>query len=399
MRVFLITRECFPNGMAATNRIKCLAKAFLLGGNECRVIVYGRNGEVANAKEKVTAEGIPYERIGCFRYSLKMRWYKALLSLLSHITLFFYMFTKIREGDIVYSYIYDHCKLRKLIVGIVHFRKAYYVSELCELPYGMGKETKLAKRNRQYELEKLFPLYDGVIVISEALSSLACNHCGPKCVIQKIPILVDYEKYDLPDNSLKADFPYIFHTGTLSEQKDGIISLFEAFGIASNIINTDIHFVLTGVLNKSPHQSEIESIIKKYDLENKIHFEGYVTDDKLKDMLSKATMVIINKKKTQQNLYCFPTKLGEYLAAGKLVVLTRIGESVNWVTNGENCVLVDSDDIKQLSNAIVDVFLGRWDITKLGESAKELCKSSFDYHQYASVLNGVLNQIVQQSAK
>jgi len=385
--------------MAATSRIKCLAKAFIFGGNECRVIVYGRNGEVANVKRRGTAEGVPYERVGCFRYSLNIRWYKALLSILSHVTLFLYIFFKVHEGDIVYSYIYDHCKLRKLIVDIVHLRKAYYVSELCELPYGMGKETILAKRNRQYELEKLFPLYDGVIAISEALSSLACNYCGPNCVIQRIPILVDYEKYNLPDNSLKADFPYIFHTGTLSEQKDGILGIFEAFGIASNIFKKDIHFVLTGVLNKSPHQSEIESIIKKYDLENKIHFEGYVTDDKLKDMLSKATMVIINKKKNQQNLYCFPTKLGEYLAAGKLVVLTRVGESVNWVTNGENCVIVAPDDIQQLSNAIVDVFLGRWDITKLGESAKELCKSSFDYHQYVSVLNGMLNQIVQLSTK
>ena len=42
MKVFLITKEPFPNGMAATNRITCYAKGLISAGIECQVIVATR---------------------------------------------------------------------------------------------------------------------------------------------------------------------------------------------------------------------------------------------------------------------------------------------------------------------------------------------------------------------
>ena len=42
MKIYIVTGEPFPNGMAATNRIKCYAKAIHEGGLECEVVVYRR---------------------------------------------------------------------------------------------------------------------------------------------------------------------------------------------------------------------------------------------------------------------------------------------------------------------------------------------------------------------
>lgn len=63
-------------------------------------------------------------------------------------------------------------------------------------------------------------------------------------------------------------------------------------------------------------------------------FTGYLSHEDLKDYLSKASMVIINKYRNQQNEHCFSTKLGEYLAAAKPVIITNVGEAMNWLENG-----------------------------------------------------------------
>lgn len=48
----------------------------------------------------------------------------------------------------------------------------------------------------------------------------------------KVPILVDFPQYEMIDRSDEADVPYIFHSGTLSQQKDGFLDMLEAFAKA-----------------------------------------------------------------------------------------------------------------------------------------------------------------------
>ena len=42
MKVYIITKEPFPNGMAAVKRIVCYAKAWISQGIECEVLIYTR---------------------------------------------------------------------------------------------------------------------------------------------------------------------------------------------------------------------------------------------------------------------------------------------------------------------------------------------------------------------
>lgn len=39
MKVYILTGEPFPNGVAATNRIKCYAWAIKEGGLNCEVVI------------------------------------------------------------------------------------------------------------------------------------------------------------------------------------------------------------------------------------------------------------------------------------------------------------------------------------------------------------------------
>ena len=116
-------------------------------------------------------------------------------------------------------------------------------------------------------------------------------------------------------------------------------------------------------------------------------------ESKLKDYLSKAKMVIINKYSTQQNCYCFSTKLGEYLAAAKPVVITNVGEAMNWLKNEESAYIVEAEDIEALADAIVSVFNHPDESRQIGIAGQEVCRQSFDYRNWSKPLVEFMNQL------
>ena len=69
MKVYIVTPESFPYGMAAVQRIRCYAKAILLGGLDCEIVCYRRfPKEFAKGDACVSAngesEGIHYSYMG-----------------------------------------------------------------------------------------------------------------------------------------------------------------------------------------------------------------------------------------------------------------------------------------------------------------------------------------------
>ena len=397
MKVYILTREPFPNGMAATNRIKCYAKAILQKGVLCEVLIFTRT-EIYGKPPKNTIgkgifEGIPYKYIGETPLRDSNIVFRQINDRIDMVRTILYLFKHLREGDIVLGFLSASPYFISSIINIVHLKKAKYIRELCELPYGTSEETAKKIKLRKFTLTNLFPKCDGFIAISNALVALAKKYKRTDAKILKVPILVDFEKYCLTDKSSEVDVPYIFHSGTLYEQKDGILGMIEAFGIALRQIPFTIRFISTGKMEDSPHKEVIHELITKYHLKDKILFTGYLSESELKDYLSKASLVIINKYDTQQNKYCFSTKLAEYLAASKPVIITRVGEAMNWLTDSKDAYIVETRQIDSLSEKIVEAFIDVQKRHAIAENGFNTCKNSFDYQNYSKQLIDFFTQI------
>lgn len=379
MKIFLITKEPFPNGLAAVKRIKAYVKAWKHEGITCEILIYTRTEKYGVPPKNLVGEGevdgVHYRYLKGTPLREANIISRCLNDWLDYQRLRRYLHAKLSVGDIVFSYGRD-LKLRKLIREIQKIGGVFY-NELCELPFGTSYETSKTIKLRQKYERKIMPLFDGVIVISDALKEYAIKHCKKDAKISKIPILVDYEKYNMVDLSSEAEIPYIFHSGTLFEQKDGFLSMLEAFGKMSTKCKNNVRFISTGNPVGSRHEHEIKKIIEKYNLEDKVFFTGFIPDDELRKYLAQSSFVVINKLNTQQNIYCFSTKLGEYMAASKPVLTTDIGEAQNWLTHGYDAYIVPADNIDKLCEAMELLFK---DVTlrkKLGENANKTCQRAF----------------------
>lgn len=389
MKIYIITRVPFPNGMATVKRIMDYAKGWESKGVDCEVLVYTRTERFGipprNTVGQGTFEGVKFSYIKGTPLREKNILLRVFNDYYDRIRLVKYLKKNLKEGDLVYAY--NNADLQsKKIIDAVHACGAKYAQELCELPFGTSIEDASSIRKRKRFEREIMPKLDGVISISDALIDYSKEYCRQTCHIVKIPILVDIEKYAMDDMSSDQQIPYIFHCGTLSQQKDGILDMLKAFGKACNDLSFNVRFYSTGKIEDSRHEAEIRKILSDYKLHDKVVFLGYLSDEDIKGYLSKAQLVIINKLTTQQNVYCFSTKLGEYMAASKPIIITNVGEAMNWLKHNWDSYIIEPDNIEALSESIIKLLLDHKLCNKLGRQAQQTCIENFSIQANAEKL-------------
>ncbi|MCU6770342.1 lipopolysaccharide 1%2C2-N-acetylglucosaminetransferase [uncultured Bacteroides sp.] len=395
MKVYILTTGPFPYGMASTARIKCYAQALQKANINCEVDVFERNSHFVKDKTykkvRVTDEGFKYWYAGAKLYGSNNKLLRFINNWLDKQSMKKYLRQNLQKGDFVLLYFSD-VKFSLDLISLIHKKGAFVLKELNEIP-GKGNPSRKNQIIKQKTENRVLNKFDGIICISDALIQYSKEYISQSCELIKIPILVDFKKYDIQDNQNSISPKYIFHSGSLIERKDGILGMIEAFGKALSMLNEPILFYCTGNYENTPHRNEIKNLINKYNLQNKLIFTGYLSEEELKIKLSGASLVIINKLVTIQNTYCFSTKLAEYMAAAKPVIITNVGEATNWLSNKENAYIIEPNDIDLLADTIVYAINNKEERVKIGENGKKICRKYFDANNYSEKFKEYLDLI------
>lgn len=355
MSFFIVTTETFPNGMAATARIRCYAKA-IARNEKCMVLIPNRledsENPLGNTLTNGYLNGYSFKYFGKTTAKSKNQLLQRFNQLHDVLCLLLFLFMNLKRNDGILFYSYD-LFLGRILSKVAHFKKAYVFFELCEHPQyqckGYPKET--SEDNQLNWVKNQLNNYDGFFVISHALVDYIdkCFDKSKRSLL--IPILYENILNDVGDFKHEGA-PYILHTGALSQRKDGIINSLKAFGEYINRTDGDLNYYLTGDLNNSTDRDEILTIVKQYEISSKVRFLGYLSTEDIIRYQQGAYLTIINKENNLQNNYCFATKIAEYLNAGCLLVTTDVGEVKYYLRNGDNCIFFNYDDIKGLSELI-----------------------------------------------
>jgi len=87
----------------------------------------------------------------------------------------------------------------------------------------------------------------------------------------------------------------------------------------------------------------LNNLIKDLSLEGKVSVHGYRNRDEMNTILMNAKMFVFTRPPSLQATYGFSTKLGEYFATGKPVVLTNVGEVGNYFTDNVNAFVCTNE--------------------------------------------------------
>jgi glycosyltransferase involved in cell wall biosynthesis len=376
MKIYILYRNPFPYGMAPSQHVTCEALGLKAAGADVEVDVFVP--PLDKAKDNgLPAQGvfrnIPYSYIhGKFRPSnligqLVSRFYNT-------VRTFFWGVKHFRKGDIVYSYGGDNLTLL-LFTWAARLKNSKIVVELVEIPfYGEGKIDRL---RRWFDTTFLFPHFDAIVCISHTLMDFARKYVRKDTPMTLLPILVEKDNGQATSDS-PYKVPYIIHTGSMNEEKDGISHILNGFAEFKKTDKTNCRLVFTGP-DADKDSCKYKSMISDLGIDNSVDLLGMIASrEELLNIQHHATMSIVYKVDNIQTRFCFATKIGEILMAGVPLVTTDVSEQKHYLHDKESAFIVKAEDELELSQAIHYVLAHPEEARQVGLKGREIAQTDFN---------------------
>ncbi len=216
-----------------------------------------------------------------------------------------------------------------------------------------------------------------VVIISSTLAS----QCRGRYTLLRVPALVDCARFATGDPKRMhqrlawRQARWVVYTGSLSAHAGFQFLMAAMVEVVKHVPDAYLAFAgYAGNLEGTPGQ-----MIEKHGLQNHAEYLGMLNYQDVVDLMALADVLVMPKASSGLNEMGFPTKLAEYLAAGKPVVATRISDIPEYMTHGKNACLCNPDDVADLSRTIVGALeSGPEERTRVGKAGRELACDTFD---------------------
>jgi glycosyltransferase involved in cell wall biosynthesis len=258
------------------------------------------------------------------------------------------------------------------------------VADISEYPYFLFRDyTNLIKRLNAYIRFYLdLYIYDGVYFISSFIKQYFLRY-NKHIISRIIPITVDIERFKenkMPAVTLKE--PYLAYCGSLYGEKDGVSILIDAFN-QIHLKFPEYNLVLIGDNSDKKKLHTILSKIESHGLSENVIFTGMMLRDEIPALLSNATLLLLSRPGNKQAEGGFPTKLGEYLATGNAVIVTRVGDIPDYLVDGMNGFLAEPGNAQSFAMKTIEALSDMNRMKKVGDEGFKLAKEQFDFKAIA----------------
>ncbi|CAD6491103.1 MAG: Glycosyl transferases group 1 [Candidatus Argoarchaeum ethanivorans] len=214
----------------------------------------------------------------------------------------------------------------------------------------------------------------------------------------------------------KKDANILFYRGTFSEQLclDEKTELFSVI-VNENVINIaymgalyptigvdillnafsklafeNIHLYITG---HGPMKPVLKNTVEEKKISNVsiIHLDYGVVHK----FMSEMNILVLPLKNAKRNITNFPSKIIEYLWAGKAIIATTVGEDVlDIFENGKTAILIEPENEEALRIALADLITDEKKRKELGVNARRHFDDNFSEKIVKSKITEYLNDIV-----
>ena len=258
--------------------------------------------------------------------------------------------------------------------------KTYH--ERTEYPFVVSGKTLTGKIDLYLYLKFLVKKFDGIYVINNALKDYFSGITQGKIPVVVVNMIVDPARFAC--NRVAGEKKIITFCGSLDGDKDGVPILIESFAMIANEFPS-IQLQLIGSLSREATRNRIEALIQKLNIKGRVIVTGSVKRDAVPALLCNSDILALARPANKQAEGGFPTKLGEYLATGNVVVVTNVGEIGLFLKDNINAFIAEPDSAEKFAQKLREALLSR-DTERIGDEGKKLVYNEFNYLTQARVL-------------
>ncbi|MFC2113429.1 glycosyltransferase family 4 protein [Bacteroidota bacterium] len=380
MKVIILTEGPFPYGMASTTRLVAYARGMVDAGAEVTVLC-------TKPTEVTGSPQINFRNEGEFK-GIKFKYTPGITlrpkSVFRRILLYYSGFIK---AKIELKKMSEESHIDILFMGLTNFwftwsfsrwsrrNKVLFIQERSEYPF-IGINGFWQKFKLWFYLRYTCKLFNGMIVITKVLYSYYLNYIQKDARIFLLPMLVESDRF--PANNKRPEgLPenYMAYVGNMQGNKDGVPILIESYAIIARKY-PDIHLVLIGDKDFDGFAKLLE-LIRERDLSDRVHFTGRIERDDLPAFLTSANYLVLARPDSKQAEGGFPNKLGEYLATGKPIIVTSVGEIPEYLTDGINAFISIPNDSVAFADKMQEALDDPQRSIKIGAEGRKLVETIF----------------------
>jgi glycosyltransferase involved in cell wall biosynthesis len=246
--------------------------------------------------------------------------------------------------------------------------------------YNKGNVLQRVKGNQRqkYFETKAIYAYDGMALMTDTLLNYYKQIKGPLPKLLHLPMTVDFERFENSIinevvNSLQK--PYVAYIGVMNNKKDGVDILIEAFAQVKHL-TPNLKLYLFGPYNYDT-PSHLNQIAK-LKITDSIFYQGEVHRDIVPSILAEADLLVLPRPYSKQAQGGFPTKLGEYLATGKPVCATTVGEIPNYLIDNESVFFATPGSVNSFAQAMKSALSNKDNAIRVGKNGKQVAQKEFN---------------------
>ena len=236
------------------------------------------------------------------------------------------------------------------------------------------QKRKVLKNNRLF-LEMVGRI-DLFAVMTKTLTTYYQGLAKPEARFIHLPMTVDmsrFESVSAVDNLYQK--PYIAFTGTMNNRKDGVDVLIKAFAKIADKFPT-YHLYLAGFWHYDvPMQ---DTLISEFGLQERIHRVGVLNREQIPPFVCNASLLVLSRPDSHQAQGGFPTKLGEYLATGNPVCVTKVGEIPNYLGDNVSVFMAEPGDVDSFADAMDRALRDESNAKRIGTNGRKVAEENFD---------------------
>lgn len=178
---------------------------------------------------------------------------------------------------------------------------------------------------------------------------------------------------------------YIAYCGSMYTDKDGVPDLIEAFGLIANEY-TDIQLYLIGDNSDVDKFKTVRSKINESKVKERIICTGHIERNKMPELLCNATILALCRPANIQAQGGFPTKLGEYLATAKPIVITDVGDHTKYLQDRKSAFIALPDNPVDFAAKIRECLINKKLACSVGNAGFQVALDQFNYKKQAVTL-------------
>lgn len=239
------------------------------------------------------------------------------------------------------------------------------------------------KRHRLFDTQAFFA-YDGIALMTNTLMRHYGQFANGKAKLLHLPMTVDLERFKGELAPLSGFIqPYIAFVGVMNDAKEGVNILIEAFAKITKQFPEFRLYLIGGWNYDTPiHQKLIQDLY----LEDKVVWKGEFNRDQIPAIIKNARLLVLPRPDSKQAQGGFPTKLGEYLASGNPVCVTRVGEIPLYLNDNVSVFMAEPGSVKSFADVMTRALSDQQKAMKVGLNGRKVAEMHFNADVQAKLL-------------